>query len=700
MPPVTRSRTAILAGAAIIGLAIVPLSALAEVYEPSIVHDVDLLDNGNLLISEGGGPGESPSGAYEIDLDGNIIWSYATDLAWTHNADMQADSTVVISDTDNDRVVIVSRGGSILWNTDDLTLSDGSTLDYPDDANLLAGGNLLITDRDNHRVIELEPDGTVVWQFGTTGIPGTGPFRLNGPHNADRLADGNTIIADSNNDRILEVSPAGSVVWSYAGGLDWPRDADRLPDGNTLINDSSNSRVIEITSVGSIVWEYSVADISYDSDRLSSGNTLIGTGGSIIEVDPSGTIVWSYPDVYVTEIIEGYLVTAPNGNLLWTKIIQPRADLYPGEIFPAVVCMTGGLGAGEGGNQHVADDGIIEFHFNAEGRGVLHPSEGEEDCNGFIHQDDMKAIIEFALAQENIDVENVGVITGSYGITAGAGCLGRYPDLPIKYLIDLEGPSDNFVTCKEPWSLDGDPSNDKHEDASANFGHSSTYRDSSAANIAWWAEREATNYIGDITCRYLRVQAEWDHAQPPNALWPLFDYPPLWYQCKHGVDLVNLAVAGDSPWVRVNGAEQGNAIDATYGYGNLPVFYSERMASHPGLSEELILEMAAMPPFTETGVSDEHVESMARLLIAYPNPFNPTTTIRCAVPSAGHVRLAIYDATGRMVRTLVTGELAQGLHSAVWDGLDDSGQAVSSGVYFSRLEFDGGSQIGKLVLLK
>ena len=443
MPPVTRSHAAVVIGLLLVCSAITPLPATADTYEPGIVHDVDALDNGNLLVSEGGIPGASPSGAYEIDLDGNIIWSYTTGLAWTHNADMQPDSTVVISDTNNDRVIIVSRGGSILWSTDDVTFSDGST-----------------------------------------SISGTGPYRLNGPHNADRLADGNTIIADSHNDRILEVSPAGSIAWLYASGLDWPRDADRLASGNTLVNDSGNFRIIEVTSGGSVVWEYSTTDLSYDSDRLSSGNTLIGSGGSIVEVDPSGTIVWSYPDAYVTETIEGYLVTAPNGNLLWTKIIQPRADLYPGEIFPAIVCMTGGLGAGEAGNQRVADNGIIEFHLNVEGRGVLHPSDGEEDCNGFIHQDDLKALIEFALARENVDMENVGVITGSYGITAGAGCLGRYPSLPIKYLIDLEGPSDSFVTCMEPWSLDGDPSNDRHEAASAIFGHSSTYRDSSAANVA------------------------------------------------------------------------------------------------------------------------------------------------------------------------------------------------------------------------
>ena len=163
---------------------------------------------------------------------------------------------------------------------------------------------------------------------------------------------------------------------------------------------------------------------------------------------------------------------------------------------------------------------------------------------------------------------------------------------------------------------------------------------------------------------------------------------------------MNLAVAGDSPWVRVNAADLGNAVDATYGYGNLPVFYSETMSSHHGMSEELILEMAAMPPLAGTGVENEQVSAEARLLPACPNPFNPRTVISFELGRAGLVSLVVYDITGRRVRRLVTHELAQGLHPAVWDGRDEAGRAVSSGVYCSRLEFHGRSQTGKLVLLK
>jgi hypothetical protein len=439
-------------------------------------------------------------------------------------------------------------------------------------------------------------DGNVVWQFGKTGQWGGDLAHLNGPHNADRLPNGNTIVADSLNHRILEVDSTGAhVVWLHQGDLWWPRDADRLDNGNTLINDSLNYRVLEVTRKGDTVWTYSVNQLSYASDRLASANTLINLWCGIIEVDPSGVVVWTYPIVYETEVVQGYLVTAPNGNDLWTRIIQPRAALYPGQTFPAVISVPGALDAGETGDLQVAASGLVEFHFNAEGRGVLHPSEGTEDYNGLVHQDDLKAVIEFAQTRANVVQDNVGVLADDYGITMAAGCLGRYAALPVKYLIDQEGPSDDFATSLEPWSLDADPSNDRHEEAYAVFGHWSTYRDPSPENAVWWSQREALAYIGLIRCQYFRVQAEWDHALPPNGDWPGFDFPPTWYQCKHAVDLLNAATEGEAAWTGSNGWPFDNPPNTTYDYDNPPTYYSHTMADHPGELQRLVLKMADMP---------------------------------------------------------------------------------------------------------
>jgi hypothetical protein len=89
------------------------------------------------------------------------------------------------------------------------------------------------------------------------------------------------------------------------------------------------------------------------------------------------------------------------------------------------------------------------------------------------------------------------------------------------------------------------------------------------------------------------------------------------------------------------------------------------------------------------------------LSVNYPNPFNPATMIDFTVAVRGHVELAIYDVAGRRIRVLVSGVRSPGLvHHARWNGRDDGGRIVASGVYFYRLRADGFTQTHKMVLLK
>ena len=85
---------------------------------------------------------------------------------------------------------------------------------------------------------------------------------------------------------------------------------------------------------------------------------------------------------------------------------------------------------------------------------------------------------------------------------------------------------------------------------------------------------------------------------------------------------------------------------------------------------------------------------------AYPNPFNPATRIAFSLPRAGEIELAVYDVAGRRVTTLVSGMMAAGQHEVVWRGRDDRGDAVASGVYFSRLVSGKQMQTRKMLLLK
>lgn len=84
----------------------------------------------------------------------------------------------------------------------------------------------------------------------------------------------------------------------------------------------------------------------------------------------------------------------------------------------------------------------------------------------------------------------------------------------------------------------------------------------------------------------------------------------------------------------------------------------------------------------------------------HPNPFNPTTTIEFALPRAAFTTVAVYNIIGQMVRSLVTEQLQAGYKSVVWDGRDEQGHTVASGIYLYRIEADAFEQTKKMVLMK
>jgi flagellar hook assembly protein FlgD len=89
------------------------------------------------------------------------------------------------------------------------------------------------------------------------------------------------------------------------------------------------------------------------------------------------------------------------------------------------------------------------------------------------------------------------------------------------------------------------------------------------------------------------------------------------------------------------------------------------------------------------------------LYAAMPNPFNPTPIIRYDVPSPGaHVRIVVYDVTGRRVATLVDGQKSGGQKRVTWNGRNDRGNEVATGVYFYRMTVPGFTQTRKMVLVK
>ncbi|MCK4546365.1 MAG: T9SS type A sorting domain-containing protein [Candidatus Eisenbacteria sp.] len=120
----------------------------------------------------------------------------------------------------------------------------------------------------------------------------------------------------------------------------------------------------------------------------------------------------------------------------------------------------------------------------------------------------------------------------------------------------------------------------------------------------------------------------------------------------------------------------------------------------PGQTKTLHLFVGARMTSVDARDEDALQSRPLRLHQNYPNPFNPVTNILFELPSAGEVSLRVYDVLGRRVRTLVDALMPAGHHPVVWDGTDDDGHRVSTGLYLYRLEHEGHIRSMKMVLLK
>ncbi|MCD4689922.1 S8 family serine peptidase, partial [bacterium] len=158
------------------------------------------------------------------------------------------------------------------------------------------------------------------------------------------------------------------------------------------------------------------------------------------------------------------------------------------------------------------------------------------------------------------------------------------------------------------------------------------------------------------------------------------------FSCPITAGAVGLLLQGHPEWIPQDvidavhsTASQSSTPDTLMGWGILQA--SDAMYSEP------------------LGVGDEPVAATSVVWSA-PNPFSPGTSLHYVVPARGHVRLTVFDVAGRVVRHVVDGVIDAGPHDASWDGRDENGRPVASGVYFARFDADEVSASAKLVLVR
>jgi len=555
-----------------------------------------------------------------------------------------ANGNTLISATHDSRVVEVDTDGNVVWEM--------TGLNYPNEARRLANGNTLITERDNDRVIEVDSSRNVVWSYSS----------LAGPHNGSRLANGNTLVCNSEMDLVVEVDSAGTVVWQYGAGLDWARCAERLPGGNTLIADSRHNRVIEIDSAGNIKWTFaSGLSLPYMATRLATGNTLISSGSRVIEVDSAGNTVWRYPPAASAVVVETLWGTNPtSGCSLYVHIHRP-ASAAPGNEVPAVVLIPRESYAGTVMDQNgladqVASDGFAALHFDADGRGK---SSGVEDYNGHIQQDGLQACVLELASRSYVDTAKLGIYTRGYGIVMAAGMIARHPQPRIKFLMDLEGPSDRYQTSSD------------------SGGHVPVPVDSES----FWVEREAGRFIKSVPGAYLRIQTATDYTGriPDN---------------HHAIALIDSATAtgyggsGIAAWTRVNDSVM-NPENQTYTVSDPPLWIPEAEERHNICRELIYLHELADGEFPGAVSSSSSVVHRPSFFVS-PNPCRASGAVRLNLGPLDHsATLRIFDASGRLLHSTF------GIRTSPFR-LDL--RSIPAGVYVLRLDTGGRFATARLVV--
>jgi parallel beta-helix repeat protein len=164
----------------------------------------------------------------------------------------------------------------------------------------------------------------------------------------------------------------------------------------------------------------------------------------------------------------------------------------------------------------------------------------------------------------------------------------------------------------------------------------------------------------------------------------------FWYGERDGAVQIDLAMLGTGMTIGGSGELAHLTFVAT---GDVYSIEFESASLRGAENEDLDADLAGY------GSGDE-LPMAFRLVQNAPNPFNPLTTIAYEVPQASAVTITVYDISGRLVTTLVEGTVDPGRHSVIWDGRNDHGESVGSGVYFCVMETPDYRGSHKMTLLK
>ncbi len=204
------------------------------------------------------------------------------------------------------------------------------------------------------------------------------------------------------------------------------------------------------------------------------------------------------------------------------------------------------------------------------------------------------------------------------------------------------------------------------------------------------------NVAGDEDFYYFNAPAAGSYTLALNNWIPIYnwgtDYDRLWVYDQ------NMAIVGPDPysWMMSN-------VPMTINIPSVGKYYIRLHCGNAYSIEGYTFNLAS----PGTGINEDNkIPLEYSLQQNYPNPFNPSTTIRYTLPKESNVQLTVFDIFGREIRTLISGNQALGYKEIIWDGKNNNGNQISSGIYIlhikalSSIDRTVFEQSTKLILMK